>query len=82
MRVYPNPVKDDQVTVDLGLEPSSFVTLEVYDQIGKPLMQKRWIPESQYIGLDLNSLNIDSGLYLIKVKQDGLPLKILRLMKE
>ncbi|HET9486344.1 MAG TPA: discoidin domain-containing protein, partial [Chryseosolibacter sp.] len=82
MRVYPNPVKHEMVTVDLGLEPSSYVSLEICDHVGKSLMQKRWIPESQFIGLDLNALNIDSGLYLIKVKQDGLPLKILRLMKE
>jgi hypothetical protein len=78
---YPNPVTD-KVTVDLGLESSTFVTIEICDRVGRTFMQKAWMQTSQLIDLDLDQLDMEPGLYLLKVKHDGVPLKVLRLVKE
>jgi len=79
--LFPNPAKD-KVTVDLVADESGFVTVEIYDQLGRPFFQKEWKNENQFLDLDLTPLNMDPGLYIIKVKKDGHPLETLRMFKQ
>lgn len=80
IRLYPNPAKD-KITLDLGFEQSAFVMVEICDQVGRTFYKKNWEDSTQFIELDINVPGMASGLYLVKVKQDTGPVKILRLVK-
>lgn len=81
VRVYPNPVADE-VTVDLGMAESQLVTVEISDLAGHSFFYDSWKNTSQFIDLDLNTSDMEPGLYLLKVKQDDLPVKVVRLVKQ
>lgn len=78
--LYPNPAVD-KVMLDLGSDHFAPVTIEISDQADKSLYRKNWEGETQFIDLDIPIPEMPSGIYLVKIKQKGHPLKILRLIK-
>ena len=81
VKLYPNPAVTDKVTVDLGVLASPFVSVEISDDAGVSFYRKDWKNSGQYLEIPLNELDIEPGLYFVKVKRDGMPLEILRMFK-
>lgn len=81
VKLYPNPAVTDEVTVDLGVLASPFVSVEISDDAGVSFYRKDWKNSGQYLEIPLNELDIEPGLYFVKVKRDGMPLEILRMFK-
>jgi hypothetical protein len=81
VRLYPNPVVTDNVTVDLGLWGSPSVSVEIADESGQPRFRGNWKNAGQFIEIALNEIRLESGLYLVKVKREGYSAEILRMYK-
>jgi hypothetical protein len=81
VRLYPNPVVTDNVTVDLGLWGSPSVSVEISDESGVPRFTRDWQNADQFIEIPLNEVRLESGLYFVKVKREGYSAEILRMYK-
>ena len=69
--VYPNPTSGE-LNVDLGQYTGRSVRLEVYSLEGK-LLQFSEIDEVQTTVETLNLVSYRYGMYMVKVKSEGLP---------
>ncbi|MEX2232154.1 MAG: discoidin domain-containing protein [Cyclobacteriaceae bacterium] len=81
IKLFPNPVID-KVTIDLGVEQSTFVIVEIFDGEGKPFFRNSWMNVNQFIDLDLSSAYMNPGFYFVKIKQDDGSVKTLRMIKK
>ena len=71
--VYPNPFRDG-ITIDYNLPVDTHVCLEIYDLNGRVVTQL--VNENQAEGphrivwdaLDINSINLHNGIYILKIK--------------
>ncbi|MBK8984202.1 MAG: T9SS type A sorting domain-containing protein [Ignavibacteria bacterium] len=67
---YPNPFNPSTV-IKFSLPKSSFVTLKVYDQLGKEIStltnEKKSTGTYQYV---FNAVNIPSGMYFYTLQSD------------
>ena len=79
IKLYPNPSAREKVTLDLGVSESDFVSVEISDKVGKPFFTRTWTDADQLLEIDISSLDLDSGMYFLKVKQDDRPLEVLRM---
>jgi len=66
--VFPNPT-NGEVTVDLSAYENRPIRLEVYDLMGKVLQ----ILETETMNIPLDLSAFQNGIYLIRVKAEGLP---------
>lgn len=68
-RIYPNPARDNRITIQLEEKNEDDVSLIIYDQIGNELSYNiQNIEKGQkQIYLNLESLNLPSGLYYIRI---------------
>jgi hypothetical protein len=81
MKLFPNPVTD-KLSIDLGVEESAFVIVEIYDGEGKPFYRNSWMNANQFIDVDLSAAQMNPGFYFVKVKQDDGSVKTLRMIKK
>lgn len=73
MSVYPNPAKDI-VNIEFATTTTAKYALELFDIVGKKLMEKQLgnlNTGNQQIQLSTNQLNLPSGSYLISLTQNG-----------
>lgn len=69
IKVYPNPVVNDKLYIDLGDTYDGEISVEIYNTEGRQLMSKSY-NSSSLIELDIN---INKGLYFVKVNNnDGI----------
>ncbi|MEX2232833.1 MAG: T9SS type A sorting domain-containing protein [Cyclobacteriaceae bacterium] len=81
VRIYPNPVQD-KVIIGFESEVNGLLTIQLSDRLGTPLLQSSWMNSEQTTELDINELNLLPGLYYLKVAQDGVEPKTLRMFKK
>ncbi len=73
LSVYPNPAKDI-VNIEFATTTTANYALELFDIVGKKLMEKQLgtlNTDNQQIQLSTNQLNLPSGSYLISLTQNG-----------
>jgi hypothetical protein len=78
---YPNPAAD-RLILDLGTGDRAQVNVGLYDHTGKSIYQNSWTNADEFIQLDLDAIGLEPGIYFLKVKQSGLPLRTTRLVKD
>ncbi|GAB2541962.1 T9SS type A sorting domain-containing protein [Rufibacter soli] len=71
MSVYPNPVTDGNVTVRFQDRVKGAATIRVIDLAGRTLNTQQVSSESAEVNLNLGSLNLKPGIYLISVTTNG-----------
>ena len=81
VRIYPNPVQD-KVTIGFANQVEGVLTIELSDKAGKPLLQQSWNNSEQNTEVDLKGLNLLPGVYYLKIAQEGIDTKTLRMIKE
>ena len=81
LKLYPNPIVSDNLTVDLGSPETTSVSVEIFDRVGSPVYRSCWTDASQFVEVDLSGADMDPGMYFLKVKADDQPLQTLRLFK-
>lgn len=81
VRLFPNPV-NNQVRLDLGEVKSGFIGVEIADQEGVRYFKKGWKNEGQFVDVDLSTLQLEPGFYVLRLVQDGQPVTILRFVKQ
>ena len=72
IKIVPNPVSN-QFSVEMDLTKPSLIDLELWDLFGKIIIKKESISKAaghQRIGVDIQDLNLASGLYFCRVKVD------------
>ncbi len=62
--VFPNPTMD-VVSIELPGQRNEFVTIALYDFLGKPLQKESFFYTNYPIEMDLN--NVENGVYLLKI---------------
>jgi photosystem II stability/assembly factor-like uncharacterized protein len=67
IKVYPNPVVNDKLYIDLGDMYDGDITVEIYNTEGRQLISERY-NSSSLIELDID---INKGLYFIKVNNNA-----------
>ncbi len=79
---YPNPF-NPTTNINFSIPKSSFVTLKVYDMLGKEVASL--VDENLYPGsysFDFNATNLTSGIYFYKLTtQDFTDIKKMTLLK-
>ena len=80
---YPNPL-GPSLTVDLSEYPSRDVSLTLLDLMGREVYSaERTLEERQRtLELDLRSLKIQQGIYVMRIASPGLPVQQYKLFKE
>jgi len=63
--VYPNPIKDNMLFINIPFEKNNQVTLQVFSMMGKLILSKQLQQENTTLGLDVGALA--SGTYILKV---------------
>lgn len=80
-KIFPNPSKADHVTLALEVEKEGKYTIEWIDAIGRVrLVQERTVAYGVN-NLDANVAFLESGIYLIRIKNAGKVLQTLRFVK-
>ncbi|NOQ28349.1 MAG: PKD domain-containing protein [Bacteroidales bacterium] len=67
IKVYPNPVVNDKLYIDLGNMYDGEISVEIYNTEGRQLISKRY-SSSSLIELDID---INKGLYFVKVNNNA-----------
>lgn len=80
MKVYPNPF-DDHITIGFGEEINGGMTVEILDRSGRHVFTKNWTNPGNSQVLDIQHLNLHPGMYILKVKLNGIESKTLRVFK-
>jgi len=75
---YPNPVGNEDLTVQVGNTQSETVTVSLYDLGGTTLLRKRVTPQNGIIRLNLSSYR--GGVYLLNVSTER-SLKTFKIIK-
>lgn len=78
--VFPNPFADE-ITVDFDEEVDGVMTVEISDRTGRQVFTQNWTNPGSSLVLDMQDLNMYPGMYILKVKQDGVESKTLRIFK-
>ncbi len=64
IQIFPNPSRDD-LNIQIDGFNAEIITIELYDLVGKLMLNKKYFNEGNFCNLDLRSL--DAGCYLIKI---------------
>ena len=67
IKMYPNPVTNNKLYIDLGTITDEDINVEIYNTEGRQLMSKKY-SSSSLLELDIN---INKGLYFVKVNNNG-----------
>ncbi len=78
--LYPNPVVGNTLKVEIAGNVGQQALIEIYDLKGKLMMKSEGVVTYINNPVELDVSNFSDGLYIIKVKADGL-LKTIRLIK-
>ena len=66
LKVYPNPVKNNQVTI--SLETKSFVEIRLISIVGKEVVKEQYDFPIHKTTLKLNE--VPNGIYILQIKTD------------
>ena len=80
LKVYPNPF-DDQIAVAFDEEITGTMTVEVLDKSGRHVLKESLTNPGKALALDVRHLNLHPGMYLLKVKVNGVEAMTLRIFK-
>lgn len=80
LKVYPNPF-EDEIAVAFDEEITGGMTVELLDRSGRQVLTKSLTNPGKSLMLDIRHLNMQPGMYLLKVKVNGVELKTLRIFK-
>ena len=78
INIYPNPTKEN-LTLDLGTNHLKNASVKVLDLLGKIITHQK--VSSSKTTLNLNALNLNQGVYLVKFTND-LGSKVFKVVKE
>lgn len=67
--VYPNPIKNDILTIDLDRNVSENASVEIIDIVGQKLFAQKIAPNSNQFTVDVSVLA--KGTYLLSILDDG-----------
>lgn len=80
VKIYPNPFQD-QIMVDLPEDTGGTVAVEILDRSGRHVYDQSWTSPGTSLVLNMQNLQLYSGMYILKLKQDGYVVKTLRVFK-
>jgi len=80
LKVYPNPFEDN-IAVAFDEEITGGMTVEVLDRNGRPVFTESRMNPGKSMVLDIRHLNMQPGMYFLKVKVNGIETKTLRIFK-
>ena len=66
LNAYPSPFTN-QLTISFSSQVKEKISIEMYDQIGKKVLDKDLVPDAIQYSLDFSENAISSGTYLLKV---------------
>ena len=78
--VYPNPFTD-HIAVEFDEEIVGGMTVEVLDRTGRHVFTRELTNPGKSLVLEMQQLNLHPGMYILKVKVDGVESKTLRIFK-
>lgn len=67
--IYPNPVQDGFLSIDLDRNVSNNATFEVIDIVGRKLIEQKMAANNKQLTIDVSSLA--KGTYLLNIIDDG-----------
>ncbi|KAA3634299.1 MAG: T9SS C-terminal target domain-containing protein [Bacteroidetes bacterium] len=70
LNIYPNPVAN-VLNIDLELDSEKSITMDVVNINGQVIFSRSILTESGKLQLNLEQLNVPSGLYILNVQVDG-----------
>ncbi|MEM9858087.1 MAG: LamG-like jellyroll fold domain-containing protein, partial [Bacteroidota bacterium] len=80
LKVYPNPF-DTKLTVSISSEVTEAANIVVYDQTGRAVHEESYNMKEGINEIEVNTLELKSGVYLLKVLRDSSSARTLRLIK-
>ena len=80
LKVYPNPFEDN-IAVAFEEEITGGMTVEVLDRNGRPVFSESRMNPGKSLTLDIRNLNMQPGMYFLKVKVNGIETRTLRIFK-
>jgi hypothetical protein len=80
LRLYPNPVKGDVVTIGMDTSSDASVNVAIYNTLGQQVMTRSFDQVNNSITID-NLSNLSNGMYFIQVS-NGDQQATLKLIKE
>ena len=67
--VFPNPIKDGMLTIDIERNVTNNASLEVIDIVGRKLIEQKIATNNKQLTIDVSSLA--KGTYLLNIIDDG-----------
>lgn len=80
-QIYPNPV-EDKLNLQMNNLDEGRINLAVYDMMGRLYFNKAVDLEKGTVTLDLDTVNMDSGLYILIVDQGQIGMKKVKFLKK
>jgi hypothetical protein len=66
LRLYPNPVNGDEVTISMGTSSDASVNVAIYNTLGQKIMSRSFAPVNNSITID-NLSNLSNGMYFVNL---------------